>query len=168
MKKRIIIYVLLFFLVAVTGCGIYSFSGTSIAPDVTSITVYNIENRAMRINPSLSNNLSEALREKYRRLTKLRIVNDGGDLIVEGEISSYETASIAVTAQEVAAQNRLSITVKISFTNIKYPDESFEKNYAAFEDYPSTTSLDAVEARLVESIIEKLTEMIFNDTVANW
>ena len=167
MRKRVF-YIVLFFLPLVAGCGIYSFSGTSIAPDVTSITVFNIENRAMRINPSLSNNLSEALREKYRRLTKLRILNDGGDLIVEGEITSYETASIAVTAQEVAAQNRLSVTVKISFTNTKYPNESFEKSYAAFEDYPSTSSLDAVEARLVESIIEKLTEMIFNDTVANW
>ena len=167
MRKRVF-YIVLFFLPLVAGCGIYSFSGTSIAPDVTSITVFNIENRAMRINPSLSNNLSEALREKYRRLTKLRILNDGGDLIVEGEITSYETASIAVTAQEVAAQNRLSVTVKISFTNTKYPNESFEKSYAAFEDYPSPSSLDAVEARLVESIIEKLTEMIFNDTVANW
>ena len=152
----------------VVGCGIYSFSGTSIQPDVTSITVYNIENRAMRINPALSNSITEGLKDKYRRLTKLTSMNEGGDLIVEGQITGYETASIAVTAQEVAAQNRLSVTVKITFTNNKYPKDNFEKSYAAFEDYPSTSSLDAVEARLVESIIEKLTEQIFNDTVANW
>lgn len=152
----------------VTGCGIYSFSGTSIQPDVNSITVYNIENRAMRINPSLSNSITEGLKDKYRRLTKLNFMNEGGDLVVEGQITSYETASIAVTAQEVAAQNRLSVTLKITFTNNKYPKDNFEKSYAAFEDYPSTSSLDAVEARLVESIIEKLTEQIFNDTVANW
>lgn len=152
----------------VMGCGIYSFSGTSIQPDVTSITVYNIENRAMRVNPSLSNSITEGLKDKYRRLTKLNAMNEGGDLIVEGQITGYETASIAVTAQEVAAQNRLSVTVKIIFTNTKHPEDNFEKSYAAFEDYPSTSSLDAVEARLVESIIEKLTEQIFNDTVANW
>lgn len=150
------------------GCGIYSFSGTSIAPDVKSITVFNIENRAMRINPQLSNTLTEGLKDKYRRQTKLRLLNDGGDLIVEGAITSYETASIAVTAQEVAAQNRLSVTVKIVFTNTKYPKENFEKSFAAFEDYPSTSSLDAVESSLVESIVEKLTEQIFNETVANW
>jgi len=157
-----------FTILLVTGCGIYSFSGTSIQSDVTSITVYNIENRAMRINPSLSNSLTEELKDKYRKLTKLNLMNEGGDLIVEGQITGYETASIAITAQEVAAQNRLSITVKITFTNNKYPKDNFEKSYAAFEDYPSTSSLDAVEARLVESIVEKLTEQIFNETVANW
>jgi len=151
-----------------SGCGIYSFSGTSIAPDVTSITVYNIENQAMRINPLLSNNLTEGLKDKYRRMTKLDLTNDEGDLLVEGVITSYETSSIAVTAQEVASQNRLSVTVRITFTNKKYPNEDFEKSFAAFEDFPSTTSLDAVEASLVESIIEKLTEQIFNETVANW
>ncbi|MGE4414722.1 MAG: LPS assembly lipoprotein LptE [Bacteroidales bacterium] len=164
---RRIIFALLFSLL-LSGCGIYSFSGTSIAPDVTSITVYNIENQAMRINPLLSNNLTEGLKDKYRRMTKLNLTNDEGDLLVEGVITSYETSSIAVTAQEVASQNRLSVTVKITFTNKKYPNENFEKSFAAFEDFPSTTSLDAVEASLVESIIEKLTEQIFNETVANW
>ncbi len=152
----------------VVGCGIYSFSGTSIQPDVTSITVYNFENRAMRINPALSNTLTEGLKDKYRKLTKLNFINEGGDLTVEGQITSYETASIAVTAQEVAAQNRLSVTLKITFKNLKHPKDNFEKSYAAFEDYPSTSSLDAVESRLVESIVEKLIEQIFNDTVANW
>jgi hypothetical protein len=164
---RRIIFALLFSLL-LSGCGIYSFSGTSIAPDVTSITVYNIENQAMRINPLLSNNLTEGLKDKYRRMTKLNLTNDEGDLLVEGVITSYETSSIAVTAQEVASQNRLSVTVRITFTNKKYPNEDFEKSFAAFEDFPSTTSLDAVEASLVESIIEKLTEQIFNETVANW
>jgi predicted transcriptional regulator len=150
------------------GCGIYSFSGTSIAPDVTSINVETIENRALRVNPILSNNITEELKDKYRRLTKLTLLDDNADLLVEGHIVSYETASLAVTAQEVASQNRLTVTVRISFTNNKYPEENFEKNYAAFEDYPSTSSLDAVEARLVESIVDKITEQIFNDTVANW
>jgi len=165
MKKYIYIIITL---LLTTSCGIYSFSGTSIQPDVTSISVYNIDNRAMRINPALSNLLTEELKEKYRRFTKLRLENDGGDLIVEGQITSYETTSIAVTAQEVAAQNRLTVTLKITFTNVKYPKENFEKNFAAFEDYPSTSSLDAVESRLVDSIVKKLVEEIFNATVANW
>ncbi|MDP3453645.1 MAG: LPS assembly lipoprotein LptE [Bacteroidales bacterium] len=164
--RRLIL--LLFVSIILTSCGIYSFSGTSIAPDVTTITVYNVENRAMRINPALSNALTEALKDKYRKLTKLRLVNDGGDLIIDAQITSYETASIAVTAQEVAAQNRLTVTLKLTFTNVKYPKESFERNFAEFEDYPSTSSLDAVESRLVDSIIEKLTDKIFNETVANW
>ncbi len=165
MKRSIILFLIAAF---VTACGIYSFSGTSIAPDVSSITVFNFENRAIRINPSLSNELTETLKDKYKRMTKLKIEGDKGDLIVDGQITGYETTSIAVTAQEVAAQNRLTVTVKVTFTNTKYPKENFEKSFVAFEDFPSTTSLDAVEGRLVESIVDKLTEDIFNATVANW
>jgi hypothetical protein len=155
-------------LLIVSSCGIYSFSGTSIKPDVNSITVNYIENKAMRVFPSLSNTLTEALKDKYRRLTKLKLDPDNGDLFVEGEIVAYETTALAVNAQEVASQNRLTITIKIRYTNIKYPKENFEKTFADFEDYPSTSSLDQVESRLVDSIVEKLVETIFNATVANW
>lgn len=165
MRKFLII---LAFIPLISGCVIYSFSGTSIAPDVQSITVMTIQNRAMRVNPSLSNLLTEELKEKYRRLTKLRLDPDNGDLIVEGDITSYETTALAVTSQEVASQNRLTVTVKIKYTNIKHPEESFEKSFAAFEDYASTMSLDAVESSLVDSIVEKIVDLIFNDTVANW
>lgn len=162
------ILILLAFIPLISGCGIYSFSGTSIAPDVQSISVMTIQNRAMRVNPSLSNLLTEELKEKYRRLTKLRLDPDNGDLIVEGDITSYETTALAVTSQEVASQNRLTVTVKIKYTNIKHPEESFEKSFVAFEDYASTMSLDAVESSLVDSIVEKIVDLIFNDTVANW
>ena len=90
--------ILLVFIPLISGCGIYSFSGTSIAPDVESITVMTIQNRAMRVNPALSNLLTEELKEKYRRLTKLRLDPDNGDLIVEGDITSYETTALAVTS----------------------------------------------------------------------
>jgi len=155
-------------LFAFSSCGVYSFSGTSIAPDVTSISVARIENRAMRVNPALSNQLTESLKEKYRKLTKLSIEDMNADLEVEGEITNYEITSMAVTANEVASMNRLTITVKIRFTNKKYPKEDFDRSFAEFEDYSSSTSLDAVEARLVDAITEKLTESIFNATVANW
>ena len=155
-------------LFAFSSCGVYSFSGTSIAPDVTSISVARIENRAMRVNPALSNQLTESLKEKYRKLTKLSIEDMDADLEVEGEITNYEITSMAVTANEVASMNRLTITVKIRFTNKKYPKEDFDRSFAEFEDYPSSSSLDAVEASLVDAITEKLTEAIFNATVANW
>lgn len=165
MKKFIIV---IFTSLVISSCGIYKFSSTSITPDIKSITVDYIQNRAMRVNPSLSNTFTEALKEKYRRQTKLSLDPSNGDLFVEGEIVAYETTSLAVTAQEVASQNRLSVTIKIRFTNNKYPKENFEKTFEAFEDYPSTSSLDQVEARLVESIVEKLSELVFNATVANW
>ena len=74
----------------------------------------------------------------------------------------------AVTADEVAAQNRLTVTVKVVFTNRKYPEDDVDKSFSAYEDYDSNNSLDAVEGTLCETIIEKLCEDIFNATVAQW
>lgn len=168
MFMKRLVYIIPILLVALTSCGIYSFSGTSIMPDVKSISVVRIENRALRVNPSLSNLITEQLKEKYRKLTKLSIVDMDADLIVEGEITNYEVTAMAVTANEVASMNRLTITIKIKYTNKKHPNEDFERSFAEFEDYPSSTSLDAAEARLVDAIVEKFTESIFNATVANW
>jgi hypothetical protein len=151
-----------------SACGIYKFNDTSIAPDVHSISVFNIENRAMKVNPTLSNTLTIALQDKYRKLTKLEMLEDGGDLQVSGQITNYDVTPTAVTSQEVAAQNRLTITVKITFVNNKHEEENFEKSFAAFQDYDSNNSLDAVEAQLVDEIVEILVEDIFNATVANW
>ena len=165
---RNIIFIL-FAALVLNSCKVsYTFSGTSIKEDVKSVMVAKIENKAMRINPALSNQLTEALKDKYRKLTKLSVEPNDGDLIVEGEITSYETTSLAVTANEVASINRLTVTIKIRFTNKKYPKEDFERSFAEYEDYPSTSTLDQVEASLVDSIIEKMTESIFNATVANW
>lgn len=150
-------------------CGIYSFTGTSIAPDVKSISIYTIENRAMKVNPALSNTLTNALQDKFRRLTKLEMLPEGGDLEISGMITNYDVTPTAVTSNEVASQNRLTITVKITFNNNLYEKESFkDRSFAAFQDYDSNMSLDAVEASLCDEIVEILVEDIFNATVANW
>ena len=150
-------------------CGIYSFTGTSIAPDVKSISIYTIENRAMKVNPALSNTITNALQDKFRRLTKLEMLPEGGDLEISGMITNYDVTPTAVTSNEVASQNRLTITVKITFNNNLYEKESFkDKSFAAFQDYDSNMSLDAVEASLCDDIVEILVEDIFNATVANW
>lgn len=152
----------------VAGCGIYSFSGTSIQPDVHSIAVEYFQNKALKVNPSLSSSLTDALIDKYRQLTSLDILTENGDLNVSGEIVSYDTKPVAVTADEVAAQNRLTVTVKIYYTNRLHPEEDMEKSFSAYADYDSTQLLDAVEGSLCEDIIEILVEDIFNATVANW
>lgn len=150
------------------GCGIYSFSGTSIQPDVKSIGVEYFVNKAIRVNPTLATNLSEALIDKYRKLTKLEVTTDVGDMNVSGEITSYVTNPTAITAEDVAAQNRLTITIKVVFTDRLHPEEDFEKSFSAYSDYDSNQSLDSVEAGLCDEIIEILVEDIFNATVANW
>lgn len=168
MRNRFGLFLSIIVLPLLSGCGIYSFSGTSIAPDVKSISIYTIENKAQKVNPSLSNTLTLALQDKYRKLTNLEMFNDGGDLEVSGFVMSYDVTPTSVTSAEVAAQNRLTITVKITFTNNKHEEENFEKSFAAFQDYDSNMTLEQVEAQLVDDIVEILVEDIFNSTVANW
>ena len=155
-------------LTAAVSCRIYSFSGTSIQPDVKSLSVEYFENKALKVNPSLSSSLSDALIEKYRKLTPLDILSEMGDMNVAGEIINYDTKPMAVTKDEQASQNRLTIVVKIYFTNKLHPEEDFEKTFSAYADYDANEMLDAVEETLCEEIIEKLVEDIFNATVANW
>lgn len=150
-------------------CGIYSFSGTSIQPDVKTVTVNYFEYKALTVNPSLSSQLTEALQEKFIRLTKLELVDMDGDLEIIGTVTGYDVKATAITASEQAAQNRLTVNVSIDFVNRKYPEEDFEKKgFSAYADFDATQPLDAVEATLCEEIIEKLCEDIFNGTVANW
>ena len=132
------------------------------------MTINYFEYKALRVNPSLSNDLTEGLKDKFRKMTRLTQVDEDGDMEITGEISGYDVRAQAVTAQEVAAQNRLTVSVKISFMNRKYPEEDFEKSFSAYADYDSNNSLDAVEATLCEEIVEKLCEDILNATVANW
>ncbi len=142
---------------------------SAVAMLVHSCGIDYFEYKALRVNPSLSNEITEALKDKFRRLTKLEQVDEDGDLEIRGEIIGYDVKAMAVTANEVAAQNRLTVNVKISFMNRKYPEDDFDaKSFSAYADFDSAQSLDAVEASLCEEIIEKLCEDIFNATVANW
>ena len=152
-----------------SACGIYSFSGTSIQPDVQTITIPYVEYRALRVNPSLSSDMTEALQEKFRRLTRLEQVDTDGDLELVCEITGYDVKATAITADEQAAQSRLTVTAKINFYNRKYPEDKVEnKTFSAYEDFDATLALDAVEVGLCETIVEKLVEDIFNATVAQW
>lgn len=160
---------LLVTMLLVHSCGIYSFSGSSIDyTSVKTITINYFEYKALKVNPSLSNNLTEALRDQFRKQTRLEQVEMDGDLEIEGEITGYDVRATAVTANEVASQNRLTVTVKIKFTNRKDSSQDVEKSFSQYADYDSTNSLDAVESALCEEIVEKLCDDIFNATVAQW
>ena len=174
MKKAIlslagVVAAVLIALPMLQSCGIYSFTGTSIQPDVKTVTVNYFEYLAPKVNPSLSNDLTQALQEKFLKLTKLELVDIDGDLEIVGAVTGYDVKATAITANESAAMNRLTVNVKISFVNRKYPEEDIEnKSFSAYADFDATQTLDAVEATLCEEIVEKLCEDIFNGTVANW
>ena len=153
-----------------TSCGVvkYSFSGTSIQPDVQTITINYFEYKALTVNPQLSNQMTEAMKDKFRKLTKLEQVDMDGDLEIYGEITGYSVSATAVTADEMAAQNRLTVTVKVQFSNRKYPEDDFENSFSAYADFDSSQLLASVQDSLCEEIVDKLVEDIFNASVAQW
>ena len=168
---RLLARILLLLAAALTlsACGIYSFSGTSIQNDVNTINIDYFEYKAQKVNPSLSNDITEALRTRFRRMTRLEQVEQDGDLEITGEIVGYNVAPAAVSADEIATRNRLTVTVRVNFTNRKYPEDDFDgKSFSAYADYDTTNTLDAVESALCTEIVDKLIEDIFNATVAQW
>ena len=153
----------------VHSCGIYSFTGTSIQPDVKTVTINYFEYKALKVNPTLCNMLTEAMQDKFLKLTKLEQVDIDGDLEIIGAVTGYDVKATAVTASETVAQNRLTVSVKVSFVNRKFPEDNFEdKSFSAYQDFDAMQSLESVEATLCEDIVEQLCEDIFNATVANW
>lgn len=154
----------------ISGCRVvkYSFSGTSIEADVHTICVEPVVNRATKINPALANQLTEALNDKYRKLTSLEPVDENADLTLTTSIESYDVRAAAISANDVAAMNRLTVTAKIKFVNAKHPEDNVESSFAGYEDFDATQPLDAVEASLCDAIVEKIVDDIFNATVAQW
>ncbi len=156
-------------LLCLAGCGIYSFSGTSIRPDVKTITIEPVLNNAMKVNPSLANDLTEALKDKFKKLTSLEQVEMDGDLLLVVTVESYDVKAQGVAKDETPAQNRLTVTCRATFENVKHTEENFEKkSFAAYQDYDAEMSLDEVESTLCEDIVETLVEDIFNASVAQW
>ncbi len=146
----------------------YSLTGASIAPEVKTVSIQHFVNRTPMGVANMEQYFTDELKDKFKSQTSLVVVNDLGHLNFEGEITDYNTRPIAITGDEIAAQNRLTITVKVKFTNEIEPQYNFDSSFSQFEDYDSDQDLSSVEQDLMEKIFEKLIEDIFNKSVVNW
>lgn len=146
----------------------YGFTGASIPPEVKTINIKFFPNNASLVVPTLSQELTDALRDKFVAETSLSLVNSGGDLILEGAITSYQTRPVAIQGDDQAALNRLTITVDVIYTNTFDETMSFESSFSRFEDYTSSQNLSDVQEQLIDEINLMLTEDIFNKAVINW
>ena len=165
----LILFSVLFLSVGITACKVsYSFTGASIAPSVKTFTVDFFPNRARLVNPNLSQQFTEGLQDKLIKQTSLNQIQDGGDLEFSGQITDYEVRPMNIQEGDLAAQNRLTVTVKVKYTNNKDHEQDWEKTFTAYEDFDSNNSLNTVEESLVPEIIKKLTDDVFNASIANW
>jgi hypothetical protein len=151
-----------------SSCGVYSFTGASIPPAAKTISIAYFVNNAQYVEPTLSQSLTDALRDRFLSQTNLSFVPENGDLQIEGSITDYSTKPVAIQGNETAAMNRLSITVKVKFTNLIDPSKDYENTFTRYEDYSSSQDLSAVKDQLITLIDGYLVDDIFNKAVVNW
>lgn len=166
----------LLLLVLLQACvGGYSFTGAQLPPSIQTISIQNFYNDTGSGPPNLTQEFTEDLRDFYQRNTSLGLVDNDGDLQVEGSIVGYQLTPVAPTASgnnnvpDRASMQRLTITVKVDFIHTQDETQSFSKNFSFYDDYdPQTTDLSSEEPRLINVIFEAIVFDIFNSTVANW
>ncbi len=155
-------------LTTLMGCGIYSFTGGDTG-DAKTIQISFFNNNAQFIEPTLSQEFTINLQDFFITQTNLSLVKSGGDLQFEGEITRYTNIPITATAQQTAAQNRLTIEFNIRFYNRTDNTKNFEKKFSHFHDYDGSTILQGATLEAAyEEIFERVNQDIFNASVANW
>lgn len=168
-KFAVIILLISGFMVITQSCKVsYSLSGTTIDPKILTYSVQYFQNRAPVVQAQLSQVFTDELRDRIQGQTRLELVSGFGDVDFSGEIKNYETRPTAITGDEVAALNRLTIEIRVKYTNSVNPDESFDTSFKRYEDYPSSQDLASVEDELIESIVDQIVEDIFNRAFVNW
>lgn len=146
----------------------YSLSGASIPPDAKTFSVAYFPNNAPMVAPVLSATLTDELTQRFATRTNLVQVEEGGDFAFEGEIVGYSSTTSSVSSGDYALQNRLSISIKVKFTNAIDDKMSFNRNFSAYADYDSTKLLTEVEGELIPQIVEQLVTDIFQAAASNW
>ncbi|WP_397364846.1 LptE family protein [Olleya sp. R77988] len=150
------------------GCGAYSFTGADIG-EAKTFQVNYFQNNAALIEPGLERDFTISLQDLIQNQTSLSLVNSNGDLVYEGEITEYRISPTTATSSSTAAQNRLTIGVKVRFYNKKDDEKDFEKSFSFFYDYEGSELLTStIKATAFEEIFERLTQDIFNASLANW
>lgn len=163
MKKYILILTLV---LIVQGCGIYSFTGVSTTAETFQVRYF--QNNAPIIEPGLDRDFTIALQDLITNQTNLTLVTSNSDLVYEGEITEYRIAPMSATAQNTAAQNRLTISVNLRFYDNRDSENDFEQRFSFFFDFPAASSINTVKSEAYEVIFERITQDIFNDTLAKW
>lgn len=157
---------------ALTGCifmkGGYSLSGASVPEAAKTFSVAYFPNNAPMVSPTLSTTLVEELKDKFSRQTKLQLVDEDGDFAFEGEIIGYSSTTASVSSDDYALLNRLTIKVKVRFTNKIEPENSFNRDFSAFTDYDSSQLLTDVQSDLDAEIVKQIVNDIFMAAASNW
>ena len=168
MKKSITYLLATLISLTFISCGIYSFTGGNVG-EAKTLQIDFFRNEAPLVEPTLSQLFTQELQDLFTTQTNLTLVNDGGDLHFEGEITGYNITPMSATADDTASQNRLTVTINVRFINKLVEEDEFEKRFSFYSDFDASEQLigDILDTAL-EEINERITQDIFNASVAKW
>lgn len=154
----------------------YSFTGSSLSPEIKTIQINEFLNNAPLVNPTLAQQFNIDLQNRFLQRTTLKGTTENPHILIEGEITGYSitptTISSSTTANSgavlQAAQNKLTITVKVHYENSIEPDKSFDRTYSDESAFDSSLDINQIEASQIKIVNERIINKIFNDIIANW
>lgn len=152
--------------ISMFSCVVYSFKGGIIPGKTFSIT--NFPNNANTVNPNLSNMVFDALRQKILSESSLKFVPDLGDAFFDGKITGYTITPVQATGNDFSELSRLTITLSVIYTNEIDPSINYEKSFNDFQDFNSSEDFNSIEDEIVESILKKLVDQIYNEAMVGW
>ena len=168
LKQLTFIIILLITTTLLQSCGIYSFTGGDTG-DAKSFQVNFFKNNAPIVEPGIDRNFTLALQDLIQNQTNLELTNTNGDLLYEGEITNFAIAPMSATANQTAAQNTLTVTINVRFANNLKEEDDFEKRFSFYYDYSATQQLTGASLdTAMEDIYERITQDIFNASLAKW
>ena len=168
MMRYFIITLALVFSFLLNGCGVYNFTGAS-PVDAKTFQVNYFQNNAPLIEPGIEREFTLELQDIIQNQTNLNLVTQGGDLLYEGEIVDYRISPMTATADQRAAQNRLTISVMVRFSNRNKEDDNFEKRFSFFYDFDANQQLVGSQlTTALDVIFERITQDVFNESLAKW
>jgi hypothetical protein len=153
--------------IALQSCCFYSLKSGQLSADIKTASVHYIANQAATINPALSQQFTEALRNKLINESGLKLVDKGGDLDFSGYIADYKIIAVGRTGNQ-AAGSQLSITVKIDYVNNKKANEKWSQQFTKSINFDATQSFSSIENSLVAELTRQIVDDIFNKSVVNW
>jgi hypothetical protein len=158
-----------FLAVVLSSCLTVSFTGGSVNPNAKTVYVATFPNNASLVNPNLSQEFTTALKDRVQSQTPLTIIDTkNADYIFEGAITNYSITPVALQGNDVAAMNRLTISVRVTFKNKFEENLNFEQSFSRYSDYLSNLNFTSIESGLMQEIVTALTEDIFNKAFVNW
>ena len=166
--KKIQYISLILIAVLLNSCGAYNFTGAK-PIDAKTFQVNYFQNNADLIEPGIERTFTLKLQDLIQNQTNLNLTNSGGELLFEGEITEYRITPMTATADQTAAQNRLTISVNVRFTNRNKEDDDFEKRFSFYDDFDGNTQLTGAQlSRSLDIIFDRITQDIFNEALAKW